>query len=164
MAKRKLSAWQKHVKSYMHSHKGLSFKEALPKAKLTYHSKSSSKSSKSSNPRSSKSSRKVKRKMAKKKRRRSRSITIPLAPIAGLGAGLATPISQALAGNYESAFYYLSQNYTGVDPRTGQFNIEHLKRGLVPLLGGLLVHKFVGGSPLNLNRILARANVPFIRI
>ena len=100
----------------------------------------------------------------RKRSRGSRKLTIPIAPIAGLLAGLAKPIEHALAGNFDTAFNHLSINYTGVHPVTGRFNPEWLKIGLMPLVMGCLVHKFVGGAPLNLNRVLANAGVPYIRI
>jgi len=131
----------------------------------------------SGNPTKKKGSRKKSSKkrsvsrMAKKKRRYSRSLTIPLAPIAGLVAGLATPppgresvITNILQGDWKNAFTALAINYTGVDPNTGKFDFNNLTRGLFPLVAGLLVHKFVGGSPLNLNRMLARHKIPLIRI
>lgn len=114
----------------------------------------------SSNPNKKRSVRKT----GKKKRRRSRSMTIPLAPVAGLAAGVAEPIAYAMKGDVVQAFNHLSRNYTGVDIGSGSFSVDRLKKGLVPLVIGLLVHKFVGGAPLNANKALARANVPFIRI
>jgi len=103
--------------------------------------------------------------MAKRKRKRgARKFTLPIAVIAGLGAGLALPINWALAGNYNEAFYTLSRSYTGYDPVGGTWNPESLKHGLLPLVIGGLVHKFVGGPPLNLNKMLAAANVPVLRI
>jgi len=159
--KRKLSAWQKHVKSYMATHKGLSFKEALPKAKLTYH-----KSGGNPGPRALtvKAPRKVKRKMSKKKRRRSRSMTIPLAPIIGLiGApAIHRSIDGLMKGDLKEATYYLP-NLVGIW-NDGTFHMNTLLTNLTPIAAGLLIHKFVGGSPLNLNRTLGRARVPFLRI
>ena len=107
---------------------------------------------------------KTRRKTMAKKKRRSRKMTIPLAPIAGLAAGLAWPIEAAVNGDLHLALRRLGLRYTGFDPETGAFDINALKDGVGPLIVGLLVHKFVGGSPLNLNRMLASANVPFIRI
>jgi len=98
------------------------------------------------------------------KKRRFRGLTIPLAPIAGLAAGLATPLDYAMKGDWDSALAAISMRYTGYNPATKVWNPEDLKMGLVPLIIGVLVHKFVGGPPLNLNRTLARAGVPFIRI
>ena len=160
MPKRKLSAWQKHVKSYMASHKGLSFKEALPKAKLTYRKGSNP------NPRPSKKARKVKnvvrRRYSRKRNRKSRQFTIPLAPIAGLIGGMASPIRFALMGNLEGALNEIAYNYIGFYPPDMTFDPNRLKRGLLPLILGCAIHKFVGGWPLNVNRYLK--DVPFIRI
>jgi len=101
----------------------------------------------------------------RKKSRRSRKFTLPLAPIGGF---VATPavrymIDEFLAGNLEKAIMQPAR-FAGIDPNTGQFNVNELKDNILPPLIGLLVHKFVGGPPLNLNRTLAAANVPFIRI
>lgn len=105
----------------------------------------------------------------KRKKRAARKFTLPIAPIVGLLAGLAgpqgdSPIQYALDGDYESAIARLSKSYTGYDPNTGKWEPHLMTAGLVPLLIGGLVHKFVGGAPLNMNRMLASANVPVIRI
>ena len=101
--------------------------------------------------------------MAKKKKRRY-SMTIPLAPIIGLAAGMAKPAQKLMAGDIEGAIEELSWNYLGYSPARKQFDITALVNGTLPLVVGLLVHKFVGGAPLNFNKILAAAKVPFIRI
>lgn len=117
-------------------------------------------------PSRAKPKRKVRRSMARRKRRRRRSgMTIPLAPV---GALLATPavryaISEAMAGNLAGALAQPAR-FAGIDPNTGEFSMHELSTNTLPLVIGLLVHKFVGGSPLNMNRMLARANVPFLRI
>lgn len=101
----------------------------------------------------------------RKRRRRSSAMTIPLAPVLGLAAGLAGPIGTIMTtGDWESALNQASMNYTGYNPADGTFMLDRLKTGVLPVVIGLLVHKFVGGSPLNLNRILAQAKVPFLRI
>ena len=125
---------------------------------------------------SKKSTKKVKKSQSKrrrsilprrKKRRSARKFTLPIAPIAGLAAGLIGPAQYAMAGNYTFAVDQLAYNYTGIAgiaEGTPHFNPEGLTRGLLPLVIGGLVHKFVGGAPLNLNRMLASAGVPVIRI
>ena len=145
----------------MKTHKGLSFKEALPKAKLTYHH---SKSPSKGNPRPKKKARKVKRKMARKKRRRSRSMTIPLAPVVGLlsAPAINKTITGLIAGDVNAPMVNLP-NLVGLW-RDGSFHMDYLMANITPMIIGLLVHKFVGGSPLNLNRTLARARIPFLRI
>lgn len=109
---------------------------------------------------------KRRKRMARRKKRRRRSgMTIPIAPIAGLAAGLIEPIQYVVDhGNWRGAVEVLCRNYTGYRPGTQTWEPHYMTRGLVPLVIGLLVHKFVGGSPLNANRMLARAGVPFIRI
>jgi len=143
--------------------KGLPAKYAKMGFKKGWKAYKASKKSKSSNPRPKTKARKVRRNMAKKKRRRSRSMTIPLAPIIGLASGLALPAQEIIAGRIESGMDIALANFTGFS-KDGSFNMERLKRGLLPVIAGLLVHKFVGGAPLNLNRVLAASKVPFIRI
>jgi len=106
----------------------------------------------------------VKRKMTRRKSRRRGGMTIPLAPIVGLVAGLAPTIKEAMAGNIDAAIHEAAWAYTGYDTYDSTFNPERLRYGLLPLVIGLLVHKFVGGPPLNFNRLLARAKIPFLRI
>jgi len=123
------------------------------------------KGSRKSNP---KTKRRGGKKMARRKRSYRRSMTIPLAPIAGLAAGLATPLHKGIVegnwfGETNSFISWLKYNYLGITPE-GNFSMDGLKNGLLPLIAGLLVHKFVGGSPLNLNRMLARHKIPLIRI
>lgn len=114
-----------------------------------------------------KSSKKTKRRktnLARRKRRRGRrKFTIPIAPIVGLAAGMAEPIDAAINGDIQGAINGLKWNYLGIG-HDGRFEPAAMTKGLLPLVLGLLVHKFVGGAPLNLNRTLANAGVPFIRI
>lgn len=91
-------------------------------------------------------------------------MTIPLAPMAGLAAGLADPVIAALNGDYPRVALTLVSNYTGYDISQNKWNPAALLKGVAPLVAGLLVHKFIGGPPLNLNKVLANARVPFIRI
>lgn len=104
--------------------------------------------------------------MARKKKRRSKKFTIPIAPIAGLAIALADPVDEAIKGNTTRALKIIGARFTGIDARQDPytFNIEELKRGLLPIVVGGLVHKFVGGAPLNVNRMLAAAGVPVVRI
>lgn len=95
-----------------------------------------------------------------------RNITIPLAPVAGLAAGLAggdsSPLHYVTTGNLQGFTESLCERYLGWHPRFG-FHVNFIKKGFVPLVLGLLVHKVVGGT-LGVNRALGRAGVPFIRI
>ena len=99
----------------------------------------------------------------RKKRRGSRKFTIPIAPIAGMVASpaLRSAITDAIAGNYDGALSNLGMI---VGYYNGQFDAGKLAQNVGPMILGLLVHKFVGGAPLNLNRMLANAGVPIVRL
>ncbi|MBA7531859.1 hypothetical protein ES705_24083 [subsurface metagenome] len=121
---------------------------------------------KKSTPKSVKSTvtKRRKNKMAKSKRR-SRKFTIPLAPVAAILAVVAKPAQKAVDGDLEGAAAELSARLIGYNPQSGQTDLMYAaENGWAPLLLGALVHKFIGGAPLNLNRMLAAANVPVIRI
>ena len=98
-----------------------------------------------------------------RKKRGSRKFTIPIAPVVGLMAGLAGPIKDLMDGEVDFAVNKLKYSYLGITP-DGTFKAEALMSGLFPLIIGGLVHKYVGGAPINMNRMLAAANVPIIRI
>ena len=108
--------------------------------------------------------------MARRKSRKRRSLTIPLAPVIGVSAGLFAPakghtegpVAMIMKGNFEDAFWQLTKNYTGLDYKTGNWDLENLKRGLLPLIIGIATHKVA--SYLGINRALGRARVPLIRI
>jgi len=95
-------------------------------------------------------------------RKMARQTTIPLALVA--------PIAGTALWAYENHQKWSGRAnlfigaMTGFDPGYGTFNAQRMKRGLVPLIIGALVHKLVGGAPLNVNRALGAARVPFIRI
>jgi len=104
-------------------------------------------------------------KMARRRRGRrgSRKFTLPIAPIAGILAAPAVgaAIKAAMAGDVDGVLYEAKKlvGFTG-----DQFDAFALGSNVLPIVSGLLIHKFVGGAPLNLNRMLASAGVPFIRI
>lgn len=99
----------------------------------------------------------------KKRRRRSTAMTVPIAVIPGVVRMVYRPIQALLAGDLGEAQRSFMWDTIGVD-ETGRFDAMQFAGNMTPLVIGLLVHKFVGGAPLNLNRMLARAKVPFIRI
>lgn len=91
-------------------------------------------------------------------------MTIPLAPIIGLIASPAInkSITGVLAGDLQAPMRWLP-NLVGVWA-DGSFHMDTLMANMTPIAAGLLVHKFIGGWPLNLNRTLGAARVPFLRI
>lgn len=108
--------------------------------------------------------RRTKRMARKKRRRGGRKFTLPIAPLAGLAAGLAKPAELAMAGDIYHAATRAARNYSGFDPSVNKFKVEWMMEGLLPLVVGGMIHKFVGGPPLNINRMLASAGVPVLRI
>ncbi len=142
--------------------KGANKKNALKRAWAAYRK---SKSGKSSSSKSSKktTSKKGGRKTGKKnKRRRKREITIPIAIVAPIAGNLAWAYQSH--SKWSGRLNLVSALYTGYDPGLRKFRPDLLKQGLGSLIIGALIHKFVGGAPLNINRMLAAAKVPFIRI
>ncbi len=100
-------------------------------------------------------------------KRMGRKLTIPLALVGGLAAGTAVAIDRVMKGNIVGALDDVAFKYAGVagvQSGSPHFVLEGLKQGLVPLIIGALIHKFVGGAPLNVNRTLASSGIPFIRI
>jgi hypothetical protein len=91
-------------------------------------------------------------------------MTIPIAPIAGLAAGMIEPITYLTQGNFEMAANKVAYNYTGYNMQSGGWEFGGLMHGAFPLIIGVLIHKFIGGRPLNVNATLAKSRVPFIRI
>ena len=103
--------------------------------------------------------------MAKNKKRAKRKFTIPLAPVAAIIAVVAKPAQLAIDGNYEGAAAELGARVVGYNFQSSEMDLMYAAKNCwLPLLLGGLVHKFIGGSPLNVNRMLADANVPVIRI
>lgn len=97
--------------------------------------------------------------------RRIKKLNLPIALIAGTAAGLIDPVKAAIQEKDPAkAARIVSYHYLGFNVTTGQFEPEGLKKGLLPLIAGALIHKFVGGAPLNVNKSLAAAGVPILRI
>jgi len=111
--------------------------------------------------------------MAKKKHRSSGGFKIPVAPVVGLAAGIVTsqngepsPWENILKGDEGSlrwAFNQLCERYTGYYPPEGNWKPWRMNAGITPLVVGMLVHKFIGGT-LGVNRMLGRAKVPVFRL
>jgi len=101
--------------------------------------------------------------MAKKKtRRRKNGFTIPIAIIAPMGlVGWNTALYAQNQG-VDVALDKLGYWFTGYSVKDADWKWWRMKGGLFPLLGGTLVHK--AASKLGLNRALAQAGVPWLRI
>ena len=114
-----------------------------------------------------------------KSRSRNNGIKLPLAVLAGGGVGVYNLVKKYFNweglsggggfGNVMAEFSRIYFGYSYVDPpqygylNAPGFNVAYLRYGLLPLLGGLFVHWFVGGK-LGLNRALSRAKIPILRL
>jgi len=101
-----------------------------------------------------------------KNRRSKRKMTIPLAVVAGflpLGVDVYNSIKGQRPQDIPNTIVNDLTGFNIVDPYHPQWQFAGLKRGLVPIVTGLAIHKFVGGS-LGINRMLGNAGIPFIRI
>jgi len=89
--------------------------------------------------------------------------TLPIGIIAGMLPGVTRSFAVFQAQGAQKGANEALAIYTGFDPQTRQWSIQNMQFGLIPLIAGLLLTRFVGGG-LGINRILARARVPLIRV
>lgn len=97
----------------------------------------------------------------KKHHRRGKGITFPIAVVAGF-----IPAAVDLWGKKDNPMALgneASRIFLGWDYWDANFDLQRMKWGTLPIIIGLLVHKFVGGK-LGINKMLARSGVPFIRL
>lgn len=98
-------------------------------------------------------------------RRAKKKFTIPLAIVAGfipLGSDIWTAAHSGTPRDIPNTIVNDITGINMVDPQHMRWQWDGLKRGTLPILGGFLIHKLAGS--VGLNRTLARAGVPFIRI
>jgi len=93
----------------------------------------------------------------------ARRATFPIGIIAGMLPGVTRSFSVFQRGGAQAGANEALAIYTGFDPQTRQWSVANMQHGLIPLIAGLLLTRFVGGG-LGVNRILARARVPLLRI
>ena len=92
-----------------------------------------------------------------------KQFTLPLAVIAGF-APLAVDVgTQIKNGDWAQAGKVLVHNTIGYDGFNHNWNLSGFSHGLFPIIAGILVHKFVGGR-LGVNRMLANAGIPVVRL
>jgi hypothetical protein len=95
-------------------------------------------------------------------RKAASKMTIPIAPLAGLAAGMIQPVDVMSKGDWIGGIKIMCRAYTGFDPFLNKFDLNNLKQGLVPLLAGIATHRLA--SMAGINRILAKAKVPLLRV
>lgn len=104
--------------------------------------------------------------MAKRKKSRSRKngTQISLAVAAGMAPLLSNAYQGWKAGGFNADGGLpeaLSTSLFGVDA-AGTFYASRMKKGALPLVMGILGHK--AASKLGVNRAIARAGIPYLRI
>ncbi len=98
-----------------------------------------------------------------KQRRRKPGFTLPIAVLAGFAPLVIGAWNERANGGPDGAAHFAVSRLMGYDYRDHSWNLGRMKMGLLPIMGGLLIHKFVGGK-LGVNRMLARAGFPIIRL
>lgn len=97
-----------------------------------------------------------------KKRRHKKSNTVSMSLLAGLAAGLYAPATYLMSGDIKNTMRFTSRNYTGYDPMESRWYPGDIKKGLVPLMIGAMVHKVAG--KIGINRAIGRTGIPFLRV
>lgn len=98
----------------------------------------------------------------KKKRGRGRKqFTLPLAVVAGLAPAAIDLWDHRNAGA-QGFMAEVGRIFTGWDYWSASWNPALMRWGTIPIVAGGLIH--MGANKLGLNRMIARAGVPFIRI
>lgn len=101
--------------------------------------------------------------MSRGRARRRSGATVPAAMLFGMVPGALQMMKAFDRSGFQGALAAGTAVFTGFDPSGGGFKFGMLRFGLMPLIGGLLVHKFIGGG-LGVNRMLASARVPLLRL
>jgi len=89
--------------------------------------------------------------------------TVSVAVIAGFTPSLLAAYEGFKGAGVTGVGYSLCHSFTGYNPHAKEWNLSGLRNGLLPVVAGLLVHKFVGGQ-LGINRALGKAGIPLLRI
>jgi len=96
-------------------------------------------------------------------RRKAKGFTIPVAAVAGFMPLLGVAHTSFKQGGVELVGHNLVSNLTGYDVPTKTWSFDYMQKGTIPIVAGLLAHKFIGGK-LGVNRMLANAGVPLLRV
>jgi len=101
--------------------------------------------------------------MAKKKHKRRARATLPLAVVAGFVPPARIIFAESQGGRgIEGGAVAASRIFLGYDSNTAQWDFQQLQYGFGPILMGFAIHKIA--QVVGINRALAGARIPFIRI
>lgn len=87
---------------------------------------------------------------------------IPLAVLAGMVPLAYTAYSTWKAGQPELVGRRIVAGLTGFDYGDGKWKPGEMRYGLVPILGGFMIHKLAG--KLGVNRAIAKSGIPWVAI
>jgi len=101
--------------------------------------------------------------MAKKKHRKKAQATLPLAVVAGFLPPARIILAESQGGRgIEGGAVAASRIFLGYDSNTAVWDFRQLQFGFGPILMGFAIHKVA--QMVGINRALAAARIPFIRI
>jgi hypothetical protein len=100
--------------------------------------------------------------MKKNKFRSKKSMSVSLALVAGFVPYVSHEYDLFTQYGGRVALRYAAKPFVPFDPDTGKFETNDLKYGLYPVAIGAAVHYVA--SKAGINRMIARAGIPFIRI
>lgn len=102
--------------------------------------------------------------MAKKNKTKGRrnGITIPIAVVAGFLPGIQRSLVGLTVGGFTGLSIEMSKVYLGYDPPSATWHPSLMWYGFYPIVIGLVVHKIA--TIIGINRMLARARIPFVRV
>lgn len=86
--------------------------------------------------------------------------TIPIAVVAGFIPPVLGVWNRRSSATEMGNF--IMEGFTGWSPGTNSWSFANLRLGMLPVVAGFLAHMVAG--KLGINRVLARANIPLIRI
>jgi hypothetical protein len=95
-----------------------------------------------------------------KKHRGGKRMTLPLAVVAGFAVPVVT--SWQAQSTIDGKMKEFLWRVTGYNANTKHWETEGLKQGALPIFAGFAAHYLA--SRLGINRALARAGIPFVRI
>ena len=99
----------------------------------------------------------------KTKKRRSNKFTVPISIAVGFLPAISKVVYHTQAGGWSSGSREAGRILIGYDWWENRFNPAWLTFGLAPIVLGGVAHRFIGGR-LGINRMLAAAKVPILRL
>ena len=98
----------------------------------------------------------------KEKSHGKRPFTLPIAVVAGFAVPATKTLTVFNNGGAARAATWLTYAMTGYDMDAQKWRLQNMAGGMLPVLIGMAAHKVA--SPLGVNRALAQAGIPLIRI